>query len=92
MVERLKTLEEYAYDAPVNHLEEVEGSDTIIICSGLVYYNLKELDLPVSIYKLGMVYPVSTRRLLELKERYQRFIVIEEMMPFIEDELIRRGI
>lgn len=92
MVERLKTLEEYAYDAPVNQLEEVEGSDTLIICSGLVYYNLKELDLPVSIYKLGMVYPVSTRRLLELKDRYARIIVIEETMPFIEDELIRRGI
>jgi indolepyruvate ferredoxin oxidoreductase alpha subunit len=92
MKERIKELEEFAYDAPFNILEEVEGSDTLIVTSGLMYYNLKELNLPVSIYKLGMVYPISTRRMEELSKKYKNIIVIEEMMPFIENELKLKGI
>lgn len=92
MKERIEALEEYAYDAPFNILEEVEGSDTLIVTSGLMYYNLKELNLPVSIYKLGMVYPISTRRIKELSEKYKNIIVLEEMMPFIENELKLKGI
>lgn len=92
MRKRLEKLRQYAYDMPINTLEEVDGSDTLIITSGLMYYNLKELNLPVSIYKLGMVYPISTRRVRELGERYEKIIVLEETMPFIENELKRKGI
>ncbi|MBU5294783.1 4Fe-4S binding protein [Anaerosalibacter bizertensis] len=92
MKERLEKLRQYAYDMPINILEEVDGSDTLIITSGLMYYNLKELNLPVSIYKLGMVYPISTRKVRELGERYEKIIVLEETMPFIENELKRKGI
>lgn len=92
MKERIEKLEKYAYDAAFNILEEVEGSDTLIVTSGLMYYNLKELNLPVSIYKLGMVYPISTKRMKELAQKYKRIIVIEEMMPFIENELKLMGI
>jgi len=92
MKERIKDLEEYAYDASFNILEEVEGSDTLIVTSGLMYYNLKELNLSVSIYKLGMVYPISIRRMRELSHKYKNIIVIEEMMPFIENELKLMGI
>lgn len=92
MKERIEALEEYAYDAPINILEEKEETNTLVITSGLMYYNLKELDLPISIYKLGMVYPISTRRLEELNEKYENIIVLEEMMPFIENELKLKGI
>ena len=92
MKERIKKLEEYAYHAPFNILEEVEGSDTLIVTSGLMYYNLKELNLPISIYKLGMVYPISTKRMKELAEKYEKIVVIEEMMPFIENEIKLMGI
>ncbi|MCF6460405.1 thiamine pyrophosphate-dependent enzyme [Clostridium sp. Cult3] len=92
MKDRIAALEEYAYDTPINTLEEVEGSDTLIITSGLMYYNLKELNLPVSIYKLGMVYPISTKKMKELSQRYENILVLEEMMPFIENELKLMGI
>ncbi|MBU5440141.1 indolepyruvate ferredoxin oxidoreductase subunit alpha [Tissierella sp. MSJ-40] len=92
MKERLEKLEEYAYDSPINLLEEKEGADILIVTSGLMYYNLKELNLPISIYKLGMVYPISTKKIEELSKRYKRIIVLEEMMPFIENELILKGI
>lgn len=92
MREKLERLEEYAYDSPLNKLEEVEGTDTLIITSGLVYYNLKELNLNVSIYKLGLVYPISTKRMEELASKYKNIIVLEELMPFIENELSLKGI
>ncbi len=92
MKDRLEKLREVAYDMPLNKLEEVEGSDTLIITSGLMYYNLKELGLDVSVYKLGLVYPLSEKRMRELADKYKHIIVIEEMMPFIQDELKLMGI
>lgn len=92
MKQRLDQLAEYAYDAPINKLEEVEGSEAIIIAPGMMYDNLKELDLPISIYKPGMVYPLSMKRMREFSEKYKRIIVIEELLPFIENELQLAGI
>jgi len=92
MRDRLKAMSEYAYDAPFNLLQEVDGSKVLIIASGLVYYNFLELDLPISVYRPGMVFPLSRRRLMELQEKYDRIIVIEEMLPFIENELKLMGI
>lgn len=92
MQDRIKALSEYAYDCPINTLEEVEGSDTLVITSGLMYHNLKELDLPISIYKAGMVYPLSEKRMNELNDKYKNIIVLEEMMPFIQNELKLMGI
>ncbi|ABR49461.1 Indolepyruvate ferredoxin oxidoreductase [Alkaliphilus metalliredigens QYMF] len=92
MKERLQKLEEYAYDTELNTLEEKQGSDTLLITSGLVYYNLKEVEPEASIWKLGLVYPISKKRAKEITSQYKRIIVIEEMMPFIENELKLMGI
>ncbi len=92
MKERIEKLEEYAYDSPINILEEVEGSDTLVITNGITYYNIKELDLDLSIYKLGMVYPISEKRIKELASKYKNIVVVEEMMPFIENELKLMGV
>lgn len=90
--ERVERLEEYAYECKVNILEEVEGSDTLIITSGSLYNLVKELDEKFSIYKLGMIYPISTKRVKELKDKYSKVIVVEELSSFIEDELKFKGI
>ncbi|MGL5328799.1 MAG: thiamine pyrophosphate-dependent enzyme [Peptostreptococcaceae bacterium] len=87
MRERLEKLEEYAYNTPLNKLEEVENSNTLIITSGLMYEHLKEINPNVSIYKLGLVYPISINKIKELASEYENIIILEEMMPFIENEL-----
>ncbi|MCT4507510.1 MAG: thiamine pyrophosphate-dependent enzyme [Tepidibacter sp.] len=92
MKERLQKLEDLAYNTDLNKLEEKEGTDTIIITSGLVYQHLKEIDLNASIYKLGMVYPISIKKIKELSQKYKNIIILEEMMPFIENELKINGI
>ncbi len=91
MKERLKNLENYISNSNINSLEE-KDSDTLIVASGLMYYNLKELDLPFSIYKLGLVYPLSRDTFSDLNKRYKNIIVVEEMMPFIENELKLMGL
>ncbi|NBG87964.1 thiamine pyrophosphate-dependent enzyme [Isachenkonia alkalipeptolytica] len=92
MKDRIDKLKEFAYDSELNTFEEGEDKDTLIVTSGLLYHNLKELDLNLSIYKLGMVYPLSPKRLQELSQKFKRIIVIEELMPVIETEIKMMGI
>lgn len=94
MKERIDKLIEDSSELPVNHYEPSKSGrkDVLIVTSGLAYYNLKELDLDVSIYKLGMVYPLPIDKLQTLASQYDRIIVIEEMLPFIENELKIMGI
>ncbi|MDW7678367.1 MAG: thiamine pyrophosphate-dependent enzyme, partial [Bacillota bacterium] len=95
MNERLEKLSAGPEIMALNQLEEANGAKTLIITSGLPYYNLKELgalDQPVSVFKLGMAYPLPGEQLQDLAERYQQILVIEEMTPFIENELKTMGI
>ncbi|MBM7615516.1 thiamine pyrophosphate-dependent enzyme [Alkaliphilus hydrothermalis] len=92
MKDRLEKLETFAYDTDLNRLEEKEDSDTLIITSGIAYQNLKEIDPNVSIWKLGLIYPISAKKAKEITSKYKNVIVIEEMMPFIENELKLMGI
>lgn len=92
MKERLEDLEKYAYDIGINKLELKENTDTLIITSGLMYNNLKELNVEASIWKLGLIYPISEKKAKEVTNNYNRVIVLEEMQPFIENELKLMGI
>lgn len=92
MRERLEKLEEHAYGTDLNILEEKEGSDTLIITSGLIYNNVKEVNPDASIWKLGLIYPISEKKAKEITGKYKKVIVIEEMLPFIENELKLKGI
>jgi len=92
MRERLEKLEEYAYASELNILEIKEGTDTLVITSGLMYNNLKEVNPNVSIWKLGLIYPISERKAKEITSKFKNIIVLEEMTPFIENELKLKGI
>ena len=92
MKERLEELEKYAYDTELNILEIKENSDTLIITSGLMYNNLKELDIDASIWKLGLIYPISKKKAKEITDKFSKVIILEEMKPFIENELKLMGI
>lgn len=89
---RIEGLGQAAKDLACNHYEDSGKYHTLIITSGLMYHNLKELELDLSIYKLGMVYPLPLDALKTLSQSYEQVVVIEEMMPFIENELKIAGI
>lgn len=92
MKERIEKLSIEANESPLNTYFETSNKEVLIITSGLMYNNYMELGLDFSVYKLGMVYPLPIIKLKELSKIYKRLIVIEEMMPFIEDELKINGI
>lgn len=89
---RIEKLSEAAMELGVNFLEEGSGKEALIITSGLVYNNLKELGLGIPVLKLGLVYPLPVETIRQLSKDYKRLIVIEEMTPFIENELKINGI
>jgi len=92
MHERIEKLTEFAYSTELNKFEKKEGTDTLIVTSGLVYNNLKELNPNASILKLGLIYPLSKKKILEITKDYKNIIVLEEMTPFLENELKIMGI
>lgn len=91
MKERIEKLQEAANDLSINKLEEY-GSDSLVITSGICYYNFKEVCPDVDVLKLGMVYPLPIDKIKNLAKKYSKVIGIEEMMPFIENELKLNGI
>ena len=92
MKTRIESLQKDLETLGVNQYEPFEGADVLVVTSGLLYQNLKELDAPLSIYKLGVVYPLPIEHLRELSKTYKQVVVVEEMMPFIEDQLKLAGI
>ena len=92
MTERIKALAEKAEKMEINKLEELPGSETLIICSGLPYENLKELRPKADIYKLGMVYPMPIEKIRKMAKKYKKILVLEELLPFMENELKLNGI
>ena len=87
MKERIEKLQENLEGLNINRYEPLEHAKTLIITSGLAYQNTKELDPEASILKLGMVYPLPMLWIKSLSQKYDQILVIEEMMPFIENQI-----
>ena len=88
MKERMEKLQNFNEDYKYNLLEEGLGKDFLIITSGLIYESLKELELEnISILKLGMIWPLPIQKIKKLCEEYSNIIVLEELLPFIEEQL-----
>ena len=60
--------------------EEMRGTDLGIVCSGVVYQYVREAVPEASVLKLGIVYPLK------------RLVVVEELEPFIENQLKAHGV
>lgn len=92
MKERIEKLESFNNIFDLNLLEEKENSKTLIITSGMAYEVLKEINPDASILKLAMIWPLPIEKIKNLSVNYEKIIVIEELMPFIEDTLKANGI
>jgi indolepyruvate ferredoxin oxidoreductase, alpha subunit len=62
------------------------------ITSGVSYLYVKEMYPDASILKLGMPYPFPEKKIREFASKVKKLYVIEELEPFIEEELQRLGI
>ena len=62
-----------------------------IVCSGAVYQYVVEAS-DASVFKLGMIYPIDFESVKTFASQVEELIVVEELEPFIEKELLSNGI
>jgi indolepyruvate ferredoxin oxidoreductase alpha subunit len=89
--QRLLNLREWAEGAEINTIEWGDRSMGIITC-GIAYQYAREVFPHASILKLGMVWPLPEQKIREFKEEVSRLYVLEELDPFVEENVRALGI
>ncbi len=91
VVQRLERLRARAEESPLNVIEP-GTMDFGIITSGLTYEYAREAFPEAWILKLGMTHPLPYRKVAELYEHVSRVAVVEELDPFIEEQVRSLGL
>ncbi len=94
--ERIHQLADFAETFPFNRVEwgESEGSESpfgIVTC-GVAYQYVKEIFPNVPILRLGMTYPLPPNLIHAFAAKVNRLIVVEELDPFLEEEIKLMGV
>ncbi|MCK5598541.1 indolepyruvate ferredoxin oxidoreductase subunit alpha [bacterium] len=92
MVEqRLKDLAEYAENTDINRIEE-GTRDLAFITSGFSHNYVKEVYPDAHFLKLGFTYPLPMKMIRKFVDQHKKVIVVEELDPFMEDQIKVAGI
>ena len=88
---RLVDMSEYA---ETSFLNKVDIGDTRlgIITSGVAYGYAREAFPEASFLKLGLTYPLPPRMIAAFRAQVDRLYVVEELDPFLEDQIRLLGI
>ncbi|MHB1004835.1 MAG: indolepyruvate ferredoxin oxidoreductase subunit alpha [Chloroflexota bacterium] len=89
--ERQLRLAEYASTSPANRIEWSDRS-LGIVTSGVAHQYAREVFPQASFLKLGLPYPLPVALVREFAARVDRLVVVEELDPFIEDQLKALGL
>ncbi len=89
--ERLLKMEEWACQQPFNRVEKV-GGKIGVITAGVSYQYAREALPDADILKLGLVYPLPKQLIRDFAANYDTLYVIEELDPFIEEQVRAMGI
>lgn len=90
--EKLKKLEDYSNETKLNYFEW-NDKKIGIISSGIAYQYSKEVfGNRASYLKLGFTYPLPMKKIREFANNVETLYVIEELEPFIEEQLKANGI
>jgi len=84
--ERLAKLTEFAETTDLN-VEEPGSGPVGFITSGIAHAHLREVLPDAPVLKLGMPYPLPMDRIRDFVSRHERVIVIEELDPFVEEQI-----
>lgn len=89
--ERTTRLSQYGDTAAVNRME-IRSAEIGIICAGVTWQYVREALPEASTLKLGMVWPLPEGLIREFSAKVKRLFVVEELDPFIEDQVKAMGI
>jgi indolepyruvate ferredoxin oxidoreductase alpha subunit len=89
--ERLRRLAGFSEEFSHNTVEE--GDDEVgIIASGAGYLYAKEVMPDATVLKLCMTNPLPKRKILEFAGRFEQLYVVEELEPYLEDQIRAWGV
>ena len=88
---RLNQIAADAKDFPINKVE-INDKKIGIITSGICYQYVKEALPEVSVLKLGIVNPLPKEMIREFADQVEKVYVIEEGVPFIEEQVRAMGV
>jgi indolepyruvate ferredoxin oxidoreductase, alpha subunit len=89
--QRMEKLRSFSNGFSGNKIEWGQ-TDLGIITAGISYQYAREVFPDASILKLGMVYPLPEKIIREFAQKVKNLIVIEELDPFIEEQVRAMGI
>jgi indolepyruvate ferredoxin oxidoreductase alpha subunit len=89
--ERIKRLADLGSSLEINRME-IRSSEIGVITSGVSYHYVREVLPDASTLKLGMVYPLPFALLREFSTKVEKLYVVEELDPFIEEQVRAAGI
>ncbi|MBN1887147.1 MAG: indolepyruvate ferredoxin oxidoreductase subunit alpha [Thermoflexales bacterium] len=92
--QRIERLSEFAETFAGNRVEmNASGHTSLgIVTSSVAYQYAREVFPDASFLKLGLTYPLPKQLIRDFAARVERLIVIEELDPFIEEEIRLMGI
>ncbi len=89
---RLLAMEAYSCASPLNRVE-MNGSSVGVIAAGAAYQYAKEVfPEDTSFLKIGMSWPLPMALIREFAAKVEKLYVIEELDPFMENEIRAAGI
>jgi indolepyruvate ferredoxin oxidoreductase alpha subunit len=91
VLERLQRLRARAEESPLNILE-AGTADVGVIASGVAYTYAREAFPKAWFLKLGMSHPLPYRKVARLFQQVSRVAVVEELDPFIEEQIRALGL
>jgi indolepyruvate ferredoxin oxidoreductase, alpha subunit len=89
--ERTVALSQDACSMPINRLE-LRGTKIGIITAGVAYQYVREVLPEASVLKLGMVHPLPFDLIREFASKVDQLFVVEELDPFIEEQVKAMGL
>jgi indolepyruvate ferredoxin oxidoreductase alpha subunit len=88
---RMLRLAEYCESFPLNRIER-NGRKLGVVTSGVAYQYAREVFPEASFLKLGMTWPLPEKMIKEFAAGVDRLIVVEELDPFLQDNIKSMGV
>ncbi len=88
---RIRAIADFAETFPFNRIE-MRSTALGVITNGVAYQYAREVFPEASILKLGMSFPLPVRLIRDFAARMERVIVLEELDPFIEEQVRLMGV
>jgi len=89
--ERMVKLAEFAETSPLNRVESGER-DLGVITSGVAYQYAREVFPDASFLKLAITHPLPGNLIRRFATQVDRLVVIEELDPFLEENIRAMGV